>query len=240
MQLRPKKLSTLQFFLLILISLLIPYISFAGGAETAPNYNAIWRANPFYFGVLGGFGSTDWRMLVPSCHGTQQNIDDCKSMSNLSAPLSAGDMGFSWGATIGYEIQPHFALEATVIRFPDTTIRFDDATFYQYLADHNLTQITSVTWAYYFVAKFMVQIGDTAFRGFANAGPELTHRKDVLVNAVRVNPTFGVGLDYLLAAHAMLEFGFQYIAGYGEANTTPACNYIPFLYSLHLKLLARI
>jgi hypothetical protein len=230
-----------HLFLLMLLSILFPSISFSGGAVKAPNYDTIWRANPVYIGVLGGWGSTDWRMLVPKCHGTKNDITNCKNLIDASAPLSAGDSGFIWGATAGYEIQPHFAIEGTVIRFPDTTITFNKVyNFYTKLNNIDDETIRSITWAYYLVAKFMVQIGNTPIRGFANAGPELTYRKDILADCVRINPTFGVGLDYLVAAHAMVEIGFQYIAGYGESNTKPASCYIPFLYSLHLKLMARI
>ncbi|WP_280123836.1 hypothetical protein [Coxiella endosymbiont of Ornithodoros amblus] len=53
----------------------------------------------------------------------------------------------------------------------------------------------SLTYAYNFVGKFMVQLGRSGIRDFANAGAAFIHRHDFLVNGNHINPTFWVGLN---------------------------------------------
>ncbi len=194
------------------------------------DFERFWRENPFYVGLAGGFGSTDWSQLTAHCG----NLDPSLCLLALSAPLSAGDQGFVWGVFIGYEIQPHFAFEINYVRFPDTTIVFDE--FSLYATEDGVITMKSGTYAYSFLGKFMVHIGSTGLRGFATAGAAMVHRTDSLANDTHVNPTFGVGINYVFPFRMMMEIGFQYYAGYGQAVLKPAINYIPFLYDVHLKL----
>lgn len=238
-----KKKITIQLLLLCLLCL----VSLSSIAAITPPKNTkktqsvttpsnpfpkIWRAHPFYLGALLGYGSTDWGQLVGHC----DDPDLC--FVSVSAPLTAGDSGAVWGFYTGYEIQPHFAIEALYARFPNTTVTFDE--FSIYASDFNITRLRSFTYAYSISGKWMVQMGTTGLRGFATAGATLTHRHDALTNVYHVNPTFGIGANYVFDARLLLEFAFQYYAGYGKATLRPAIDYIPFLYSIAVRVAYRI
>lgn len=215
---------------IVVMVLAVNYCTYASSP-----YLAEWKERPFYFGPLIGYGSTDWSMLALHCNGN----DFCRQAVSESAPISAGDTGLVWGATIGYEVKPSWAIESTFMRYPNTTVLFDPLANF-YLDNYNLSTLRTTTWALIGVAKFMTQIADTGWRGFANAGIGFTFRDDVITNAVRINPTFGVGVNHLFPQNVMLEFSFQYIPGFGEANHMPAIQYMPFLYSLNAKLVYRL
>ena len=195
-------------------------------------FPAMWRAHPFYIGTLVGYGSTDWNQLIAHCD------DPNFCLVSASAPISAGDSGLVWGFYMGYEIQPYFALELLYARFPNTTITFDEFSIYAF--DYGVTQMSSFTYAYSISGKWMVQMGSTGLRGFATAGATLTHRHDTLTNVYHVNPTFGIGTNYVFPSRILLEIAFQYYAGYGKATLRPAIDYIPFLYSITARLAYRI
>jgi len=228
--------SAMQFkrlFLLTALSLGLNNLSFANGNPDILDYHdALWRAHPFYFGAAVGFGSTDWSQLIPHCNPMDYLCD--KSMLYWSAPKEAGDKGLVHGFTLGYEVKPSWAVEVNYLHFPTTLIQFDEVSFYPEVT------IRSYTYAVFGVAKFMTQIANTGFRGYANAGIDFTSRNDPLTQTVRVAPTFGVGINYVLASRAMFELGFQYIAGFGICDEIPAKHYIPFLYAITLKIMYRI
>ena len=199
-------------------------------------FPALWKAHPFYFGPLFGYGSTDWSMLVVNCGNENDPFCD-PSLLTVSAPIAAGDDGWVWGATVGYEVKPFWAVETSFMRFPNTVVTFDESSLYG--DRYDLSSFRSTTWALMAVAKFMTQISNTGFRGFANAGIDFTFRSDVIRNAMRVNPTFGVGVNYAFEENIMFEMGFQYVPGYGEAIEMPAIEYMPFLYAITAKLMYR-
>lgn len=220
-------------------------ISFAD--VTTPTYIR-YGHHPFYIGGLLGYGSTDWSHIVASC---DPNSTDTRCEDDVpdSVPTSAGDSGATVGLTMGYEIQPHFAFETSFIRYPTTRITFTNA--YNNLPLDSGTPIPapfdingnasfdSYTYVYDVIGKFMVGIMDTSIRAFADAGMAVTYRSDPLNTFSRVNPTFGVGLDYVFAEHWMVDGEFQYVAGYAKSNLTPATTYSPFLYSTNLVLAYR-
>ncbi len=207
--------------------------------DPRPNLT-LWKQRPFYFGAIVGYGSTDWSKLVISCDPADPLCDP--TMLSVSAPISAGDDGAVWGATIGFEVKPFWALEATYIRFPTTVIHLDKSyTFYSSVNPlENAVDMSSETWAYILVAKFMTRISNSGFRGFANAGVDFTERKDIITSGSQVSATFGVGVNYVFQTHVMLELFFQYVAGYGRSNEKPVKYYIPFLYALGVKLMYRL
>ena len=198
-------------------------------------YPAIWAAHPFYLGAAAAYGSTDWSMMTAKC-----TPDDWQcTMIGMSVPIAADDNGFVGGVFIGYEIKDFFAVEANYAHFPKATISFDPNNFYPDLLPDGVTEIGSNTDVFYILGKFMTQLSTTPFRAFASAGIDFTYRYDVLADTIRIAPTFGVGINYLATEHFMLEFAFQYIAGYDKSSVTPAVDYIPFLYSLGLKVAYR-
>lgn len=187
-----------------------------------------WQAHPFYAGVASGWGTTDWRQIT----ATQNDY-----ILSLSTPIRATDKGFVYGFVMGYEITPLFAFEINYMRFPTSRVQFDPFSLYAF-EDH-ITSIHSFTYTYNFIGKFMAQVQGTGLRGFANAGPAVIHRHDALAQSGHIAPTFGVGIDYVIEKRYMLELLFQYYAGYGKAVLKPAINYIPFLYTLHIKIMYR-
>lgn len=220
--------------LLLVLSVLLSTISLAEGTPTYLRYGS----HPFYIGGLLGYGSTDWSQMTANCGGNE----DCESDVEASVPTAAGDSGAVIGLTMGYEVQPHFAFETSFMRFPTTKVTFTGAINYPAsypFNDLGNASYNSYTYAYDFIGKFMVPIMNTSIRAFADAGMAITHRTDPLNTFFHVNPTFGVGLDYVFAEHWMVDGEFQYIAGYAKTNTTPAVSYSPFLYSLHLVLAYR-
>ena len=204
--------------------------------DTTNPFPARWKAHPFYFGPLFGYGSTDWSMLVLNCAKSDINCDP--GLLSASTPLSAGDNGWVWGTTAGYEVNPFWAVESSFMRFPNTSVQFASLSYYKDIYD--LSNFRTTTWALTTVAKFMTQIAHTGFRGFVNAGIDFTFRNDVLNSAMRVNPTFGVGVNYVFEHNIMFELGFQYVPGYGQANEIPAASYMPFLYAVTAKLFYRV
>lgn len=216
---------------LVLIPLLFGLTTF-GLADRQAYYHS---HHPFYVGALLGYGSTDWSDLKSNCNGITQS--QCEQLQD-SAPTSAGDSGAVWGFTAGYEVQDHFAFEASYMDFPNTTIHFADFNFYPQL-NYSGASVVSETYVYELIGKFMVPILGTGIRGFADAGMAVTHRSDILNTFYHVNPTFGVGLDYVFNPHWMVDTEFQYIAGYAKATITPADDYSPFLYTVHVLLAYR-
>lgn len=212
---------------------------FLGAAASANSFERLWQAHRFYFGPVLGYGSTDWSMMVMECDA---NDPFCSAQTvGSSAPIgTSGDNGLVWGVTAGYELKPSWAMEATYLHFPATQVRLNDPWNYYMEDGHDTIEFSSETWAMFAVAKFMTEIGNSGFRGFANAGIDFTARDDELTNTIRVNPTFGVGMNYVFPSDFMLELAFQYMTGYGAANEVPANDYIPFLYSLSFKLLYRL
>lgn len=203
------------------------------------HFQQLWMSHRFYFGPIFGYGNTDWDMMVMQCDSGDFYCS--KDTVGVSAPLgTTGSSGAVWGATAGYELKPSWGIEASYLRFPTTQVQLNAPWNFYMEHDYNTTQFSSSTWALFAVAKFMTEIGNSGLRGFANAGIDFTARNDVLSETIHVNPTFGVGINYVFPSNFMLEGAFQYMTGYGDANEVPARDYIPFLYSLTLKLLYRL
>lgn len=206
-------------------------------------YPARWNKSKFYLGAITGYGSTDWGMLVINCDPKDIQCDaTMRDILAESAPKAAGDDGAVWGVTAGYEVNPTWAMEASYIRFPTTLIHIKPNSFFYNTAFPNdiAANFSTETWGFIFVGKFMTQIGHSGIRGFANAGLDVTHRKDIYTNASKISATFGAGLNYVFKSDVMLELFFQYIAGYGQSNEIPIVYYMPFLYTVGIKMMYRI
>lgn len=199
----------------------IIFILFSCAVNSA-SYALAWtKSYPLYIGMSGGWGSTNWTGLVDKF--AEQDGSD------LSVPVSAKDSGIVWGALAGYEISPHFALQAEFLQYPTALIKFD--AFNQYFpAAENMESSTVV---YNATAKFMVPIWHTGIRAFSELGPSYTYRKDVLANISHWGATFGAGLNYNVTRWLMTEVNFEYTTGWGDSDTTPVMDYLPFLYSVN-------
>lgn len=203
--------------------------------QSNSSYPEMWAKAPLYFGLSLGYGSTDWSMVKNDCG----DDPDCTLFLDLSTPEEAGDTGAVWGAFAGYEIQPHFALQADFHHFPSTTLQFAPGNYYNaYFGTPN--SFVSETYTIDLIGKFMVQIVDTGARAYADIGPAVTRRVDDLSTFNRVTGTFGCGINYVFNTNYMIDLGFQYYAGFDDATLVPAQQYTPFLYVFELKLGYRI
>ncbi len=192
----------------------------------------------FYFGGMGGYGSTDWGFLVCKPDNTPGNQDcsDPASTGRVGALLDAKDKGGVYGGYIGFQMSPRFAVELHYTRYPDTEITIDEFSNYRSPPYNYPTHFTSHTAVYYFIGKFFVHIWHTHTLAYADAGASFIHRQDVMANKVKLMPTFGVGFKRPFNKWVAMEFGFQFHVGYDEATTVPALEYSPFLYSIFIGI----
>lgn len=184
--------------------------------------------HPFYVGALGGFGSTTWKGLVP----TQENQNMALI---LSTPIEVNEGGTVWGVFTGYEFSPNFSIEANYTHYPEAKVFFDSMSLFSFNNNGQLvfnTQTETVS----LMGKIMLLIPNTSIRIYSSAGIADIHRDDILINQWLVTPTFGAGLNYRIMDHLMVELGGNYTAGFGESQLEPTSSYIPFLYSVSLRL----
>ncbi len=181
-----------------------------------------------YAGLLGGLGSTTWQGLVPS----EENQNPAMS---LSTPISVEEGGAVWGGVAGYEFSPFFALEANYTHYPDATIWFDLDSLFAYENDGR-TSFTTHTQTISLMGKVMLVVPNTKLRFFSSAGAAGVNRWDDFFEKWQLAPTFGLGANAVLANRLMGELAFNYTAGYGEAEMNPAKDFIPFLYSVTLRV----
>lgn len=203
-----------------LLIALAPMVS-SGSVSLENNKTGVYK-HPFYFGAIGGYGKTTWGQLVP---------EQPDFTLSLSTPIRANEGGAVWGAYLGYEIIPQFALEASYMRYPDADLEFSPLSLFAFYHDGQ-TDMVSHTESASLVAKLMVVIPHTCgFRAYSTFGAAGVHRFDVITNRWRLSPTFGVGFNYLATERIMFEIGTEYVAGYGQSEIEPDQHYVPFLYS---------
>ena len=186
-----------------------------------------------YLGGSAGYGSTTWQGLVPSAE--KQNI-----AISMSTPISTSEGGGVFGAFMGYEFTHYFALEANYMHFPNATLLFDETSLFAF--DHNdETTMLTRTEVISFIAKIMLITPQTnPIRAYSNFGIPDIHCDDDLKDHWQVAPTFGFGLTYNITPRIMTELAANYAAGYGESEINPVDDYIPFLYSISVKLAYRM
>ena len=188
-------------------------------------------SEPFYAGISGGFGSTTWFGLVPA------NTKASSALA-LSTPTNVSEGGGMWGVFAGYEFLPEFALEFNYNHYPTANIYFSPRSLFCY-QHSGVTQFSSNTEDIGLMAKLMFIIPRTTIRLYSSAGVAVVHRHDVLSQIWRTSPTFGFGINYNFTRHIMGEFGANYTGGYGESELSPATDYVPFLYSVFMRLAYR-
>lgn len=188
---------------------------------------------PLYIGISSGYGSTIWSGLVPPANKTSATL-------LLSAPVNVTEGGTIWGFFGGWEIIPPLAVEFSYTRYPLAKIYFTQKSLFTF-QNKGRSSFSTMTESYNLVGKFMVIIPHSTVRIYSNAGVAAVHRHDLdtPVDHWRASPTFGVGLNYNFTARVMAELGANYTGGYGESELTPANDYIPFLYSVFLRVAYR-
>lgn len=197
----------------------------------ASEVNKVPKSTAFYVGLIAGYGSTTWDGLVPS--SSNKNL----AMS-MSTPIEVSEGGKVWGALLGYEFNPFFAIEANYIRYPHGEVSFDSQSLFAF-NNNGMTQFSTHTETLSLMGKIMLLIPKTNFRAYSSAGFSNLHREDLIVNEWRANPTFGVGVNYPITHNVMAELAGNYTAGFGESQLNPADTYFPFLYSITARLAYR-
>lgn len=185
----------------------------------------------FYAGITGGYGSTTWSALVPP--GNKEN-----DALALSTPTNVTEGGALWGFVAGYEFIPEFAFEVNYSHYAPAKVYFSEDSLYFY-ENNSSNEFTTHTESISLSGKFMVIIPRTLVRAYSSVGIADVHRYDVLVNRWRVSPSFGFGLNYNINPRVMVELGTNYTGGYGQSELTPSNDYVPFLYSVFLRLAYR-
>jgi hypothetical protein len=188
-------------------------------------------SHPFYAGITGGYGSTTWFALVPSAN--KQN-----AALALSTPTNVNEGGGTWGVFAGWELMPSFAVEAAFNRYAMANIFFSRRSLFAF-THQGRTQFASNTEDVSLMGKLMIFIPRTTVRLYSSVGVAGVRRYDTLANLWRASPTFGLGLNYNFTPHVMGEFGANYTGGYGESELTPASDFVPFLYSIFMRLAYR-
>ncbi|MBI2785205.1 MAG: outer membrane beta-barrel protein [Legionella longbeachae] len=187
--------------------------------------------NPFYIGVIGGYGATTWQGLVPT--QDHQNV-----ALMLSTPIKVDEGGATWGVLGGYEFTPFFAIEANYMHYAIANVHFDQISLFSFLHDGSDT-LSTHTESIGLMGKLLVPIPHSKMRIFSAAGAAGVHRKDIVVNNWRVGPSFGVGVNYSITERVMAELAGNFTAGYGESQLSPVDTYFPFLYSVAAHLIYR-
>ena len=183
---------------------------------------------PFYIGGMVGYGSTTWEGLVP----TRENKNSATSMST---PLHVTEGGRVLGWYAGCELTPYFALETSYMRYPDAKVIFDPMSLFSF-NNNDRTEFTTNTKTVNLLGKVMLFFPETQLRIYSSAGVASVHRHDLLASHWNLSPSFGAGVNYRFTDHFMGELGGNYTAGYGESRVDPTESYIPFLYSVTLRL----
>lgn len=184
---------------------------------------------PIYVGITGGYGETTWGNLVPK----EANV-----ALSVSTPLRVNEGGGMWGVYAGYEVIPYFAFEASYMRYPNADLYFDEMSLFSFFHD-NVMEFTTRTETVSLIGKIMLIIPHTNIRAYSSFGAAEVHRFDAYVNRWRLSPTFGAGFNYNFNKRLMMELGTEYVAGYGQSELDPSTHYIPFLYSVFLRLAYR-
>lgn len=192
---------------------------------------ALQVTHPFYLGINGGMGSTTWGFLVPVNDNKQTPI-------TVSAPLDVIEGGGVYGGFMGYEFTPYFALEGGYRHYPKARVTYDELSYYNDV--YESTFLESKSEIVNLMAKVMLTLPRTETRLFSSIGVAALHRKDIVTEQWRATPSFGAGLNANLDQHFMVEIGFNFTAGYAEAELNPARNFMPFLYSMVLGLAYRL
>jgi opacity protein-like surface antigen len=187
--------------------------------------------HPFYIGAIAGYGSTTWQGLVAPKKSQNEAL-------TLSTPIYVEEGGATWGVMAGYEFTPCFAVEANYIRYPNSTVYFNEFSLFSFTHDQELS-LSTKTEAISLLGKIMLLIPNSNFRVFSSAGGAALYREDMIIDNWRLTPTFGAGVNYNFTEHLMGEIAGNYTAGYGESQLSPVDTYYPFLYSVTARVAYR-
>lgn len=214
----------MKYKILTVLALSIPLTTFADYNDLSASHH------PIYMGVETGYGSTTWGYLV---------APDENAALSFTTPIAVSEGGTIWGLLLGYEFSPNFGLEGSYTHYPNAKIHFDESSMFAYDND-DLTEFTTETETVSIIGKFMLYIPKTQIRAVSSFGIANIHREDMVYENWTLSPKFGVGLNYNLNTHLMVEVGINYTAGYAVTELEPTDDFTPFLYSGYLHLNWRV
>jgi hypothetical protein len=191
--------------------------------------------NRFSAGFIAAYGTTNWSMLSAYCQGDSS----CLETMSASTPVGAKDDGFAWGLKLGYQIVENFGVEMMYQRFHDSEIHFGRWSFYDRLPANVPSTVHSSVYAYSLMAKFFAPMFGSRYYAYAEAGPTVTHRKDLLTHGAHINLSFGVGIGRVFWNRLQTELAIFYSTGFDHSTITPADTYMPFLLSVGAKIAYR-
>lgn len=203
-------------------------LTFISLSSYAKLTGTVQKHHPFYAGVSGGFGSTTWKGLVPDSKNQNMAL-------MMSTPTEVKEGGEVWGLFAGYELSPYCSIETSYLRYPDATVYFDPFSLFSFNNDNRIA-FTSKTETVNLMGKIMLVVPNSPIKIYSSAGIAELHRDDILVNEWLLTPSFGAGINVTLSEHLMAELGANYTAGFGESQLEPTSSYMPFLYSVSLRL----
>lgn len=180
---------------------------------------------PLYFGVAGGYGSTNWHQLK----GTDP-------LSKFNNPRSVKEGGETWGVFAGYQFTNHFAVEAEYYHLHKAELGFGSLSVICPSLSSGCT-VTTHTDAVSLMAKYIIPIFNTGLFTFASVGGTWIHRSDRIAETnSNISPAFGAGIGYPINKHLFIEADFDVLLGHIISETLPVQDYIPFIYAANLKL----
>lgn len=210
------------------LSLILLVFSMQGYAGRGTPLHEDLYSHPFSLGFMAGYGTTSWAGLVPA-------KDNQAPALSLSTPIDANEGGAAWGIFMGYELTPYFGLEGSYMQYPDAVVSFSDDSLFAF--DHDgLNHFSTKTSVLSLIGRILVTVPNTKLRLYSGTGVASVHRKDILKDDSLITPNFVFGATYHIQPQVLAEVGAYFTVGYGEANLQPANEFIPFLYSLMLKV----
>lgn len=181
---------------------------------------------PAYVGVTVGYGATTWGFLISP---------DPNAAMTLATPIEADENGLLWGMFVGYEIMPTFALELSYDHYPSARVIFDPDSLFSF--EHNdQTSFVTDTETISLMGKLMLMIPhNPKIRAYSSLGASYVYRDDIMMDKWTLRPKFGLGINYMVKEHWMLEWGFDYTAGDAISELNPSNSFIPFLYTFFMR-----
>ncbi len=208
--------------------------SYADDVDQYPNF-------PFYVGFGFGYGDTDWNSLIDHDH---------IGLVEISAPSSAKTGGLNMQGFFGYHLSKYFSLEVRYEQYPDATVNFAHVEVKDLVIDgaslpfnipvenpYNLYSFKTSTDQIAMVGKAFVTVSEAYHISvFADFGLSYEHRSDILTDMGMYMPTFGGGIMYRFAPRFLTSLDYEYTVGEGKSVMDPARYFMPFLYSINLKI----
>lgn len=168
-----------------------------------------------YFGVLVGYGNTNWSKIIASDITLQASL-----------PISTDDGTAVYGVYFGKSVTSWLGFEARYQRFTETKVSFADQNLYD-PPSFKKFHMYSDTSNFDFLSRFDLRV-QKSLGFFTVIGASYTMRRDKISNLNGLGAVFGFGADYIYDSFRQgIEFDFT--TGKAKIDLNPAQGYLPFL-----------